>query len=117
MKKRLAEPINLDTVALPQDAVTVADILHAADYQTLGVFGNPCYGYPIFNLQKGFDTWLNLVEEKLKVTGVKQRGFYSFDYEVNGEFYTVIPNASEVAQAVMKLTLRRPIPKSRCFSL
>jgi len=102
-KKRLAEPINVDAVALPQEAITIADILRAADYQTLGVFGNPCYGYPIFNLQKGFDKWLNLVEEKLKATGIRQRGFYSFDYEVDGKFYSVIPNASEVAQSVTKL--------------
>lgn len=111
-KKRLEEPINLDTVALPQESLTIADILHSAGYQTLGVFGNPCYGYSIFNLQKGFDTWLNPVEEKLKVTGMKRRGFYSFDYEVDGKFYTVIPNASEVAQNVSKLLKQADFNKS-----
>ncbi len=111
-KKRLEEPINLDTVALPQEAVTIADILRTAGYQTLGIFGNPCYGYPIFNLQKGYDVWLNLVEEKLKVTGIKERGFYSFDYEVGGKFYTVIPNASEVAENVTKLLKKTDFQKS-----
>ena len=99
-KRRLEAPIDIDAIALPRDAMTIAEILHAAGYQTLSVFGNPCYGYPIFNLQKGFDTWVNLVEKKLKATGIKERGFYSFDYEVDGNFYTVIPNASEVAREV-----------------
>ena len=102
-KRRLEAPIDIDAIALPRDAMTIAEILHAAGYQTLSVFGNPCYGYPIFNLPKGFDTWVNLVEEKLKATGIKQRGFYSFDYEVDGNFYTVIPNASEVAREVTTL--------------
>ena len=102
-KRRLEAPIDIDAIALPRDAMTIAEILHAAGYQTLSVFGNPCYGYPIFNLPKGFDTWMNLVEEKLKATGIKQRGFYSFDYEVDGNFYTVIPNASEVAREVTTL--------------
>lgn len=99
-KRRLEEPIDVDTIAVPQEAVTIADILHAAGYQTLGVFGNPCYGYPIFNLQKGFDTWVNVVEKKLKAAGVTYRGFYSFDYSVGGAFYSVMPSASEVASEV-----------------
>ena len=102
-KRRLEAPIDIDAIALPRDAMTIAEILHSAGYQTLSVFGNPCYGYPIFNLQKGFDTWLNLVEEKLKATGIRQRGFYSFDYEVDGDFYTVIPSASEVAREATTL--------------
>lgn len=99
-KRRFKEEINIDNVSISQEAITLADILRAAGYQTLGVFGNPCYGYPIFNLGKGFDTWVNVVENKLKKTSAKYRGFYSFDYEVGGKFYTVIPNASEVAAEV-----------------
>ena len=102
-KLRLEQPVEIDTIALPQEAITIADILHAAGYQTMGVFGNPCYGYPIFNLHKGFDKWVNLVEEKLKATGKLYRGFYSFDYEVGGNFYTVIPDASEVAREVSRV--------------
>lgn len=102
-KRRLEMPLDIDNTAVPQEAITIADILNVAGYQTLGVFGNPCYGYPIFNLNKGFDRWINVVEEKLKATGTNYRGFYSFDYEINGEFYTVIPDAPEVAQEVTKL--------------
>lgn len=99
-KRRFEEEINIDNVSISQEAITLADILRVAGYQTLGVFGNPCYGYPIFNLNKGFDTWVNVVENKFKKTNAKYRGFYSFDYEVGGKFYTVIPNASEVAAEV-----------------
>ena len=99
-KMRFEEEINIDNVSISQEATTLADMLRGAGYQTLGIFGNPCYGYPIFNLSKGFDTWINVVENKLKETNAKHRGFYSFDYEVDGKFYTVIPQASEVAKEV-----------------
>ena len=95
--------INIDDISLPQEALTIADILKSAGYQTLGVFGNPCYGYSIFNLSKGFDVWVNVVENKLKDIGKKKRGLYSFDYTRDGNFYTVIPNASEVASEVAKV--------------
>ena len=43
---------------------------------------------------------MNVVEEKFRVIGAKYRGFYSYDYELNEKFYTVIPEASEVAEEV-----------------
>ena len=43
---------------------------------------------------------MNVVEKKFKKTSAKHRGFYSFDYKLGGKFYTVIPNASEVAAEV-----------------
>jgi len=101
--ERFEKEINIDDISISQEAITLADVLRRAGYQTLGVFGNPCYGYPIFNLNKGFETWVNVVENKLKITGEKSRGFYSFDYEVFGKFYTVIPCASEVATEVTTL--------------
>lgn len=94
------DKINIDDISIPHKAITLADILRRAGYQTLGVFGNPCYGYPVFNLYKGFDRWVNVVENKLKITGANNRGFYSFDYKIDGKFYTVIPIASEVAKEV-----------------
>jgi len=96
-KKRFETKINIDNISIPPHANTLADLLRKAGFQTMGVFGNPCYGYPIFNLSKGFDTWINVVENKLLNAGCQQRGFYSFDYELDGKFYTVIPDAIEVA--------------------
>lgn len=113
-KRRYEKKINIDNISISREATTLADILRGAGYQTLGVFGNPCYGYPIFNLGKGFDTWINVVENKFKVTSANRRGFYSFDYELHGKFYTVIPNASEIASEVDTL-LQVADPKKHIF--
>ena len=53
-KRRLETEVDIDNISVSAKAITLADILRDAGYQTIGVFGNPCYGYPIFNLNKGF---------------------------------------------------------------
>ncbi len=100
-QRRKVAGIPVDDVSIPEGFPTLAADLAQAGYQTIGVFGNPCYGYPIFNLDEGFRRWINVVESRLEPTGTSIRGFYSFDYEVDGKFYTVIPNAAEVADQVM----------------
>ncbi len=101
-RRRQAGKIPVADVAIPRGLPTLAGELSQAGYQTVGVFGNPCYGYPVFNLGEGFDRWINLVEHRLSPTGADARGFYAFDYTVDGTFYTVIPDAQDVAGAVLE---------------
>ena len=102
-RRRAQAKIPVDDVSIPRGLPTLAGELSKAGYQTVGVFGNPCYGYPIFNLGQGFDRWINVVEQKLQATGSRSRGFYSFDYELDGKFYTVIPDAEDVARTTLEV--------------
>lgn len=42
---------------LPDQAVTLAEVLHEAGYQTAGIVANPVFLTPRYNAQQGFDTW------------------------------------------------------------
>ncbi len=113
-RRRAQAAIPVDDVSIPRGLPTLAGLLSDSGYQTVGVFGNPCYGYPVFNLGQGFQRWINVVEQKLGPTGTRSRGFYSFDYQVNGKFYTVIPDAHDVAEVVDEV-LRHADPHRPLF--